>query len=215
MKDFLFKPAQAQCPVSALSGGEKNRLMLAVALARPSNFLVLDEPTNDLDMDTLDLLQEVLDEYPGTILIVSHDRDFLDKVATSLLYMKGDGTIMEHVGTYTDLLNKLKGIPEKEVKKSKSVPNQPLVSEKPKIQNKLSYKDKRLLEVLPVEIEQIENRIKEIEQILSEDVDLYTRDSEKFDSLTAELEECRFEKDEKENLWLEIQIKSEEIEGNG
>ena len=108
LKDFLFKPDQAQCPVSALSGGEKNRLMLAVALAKASNFLVLDEPTNDLDMDTLDLLQEVLDEYQGTILIVSHDRDFLDKVATSLLYMKGDGSIVEHIGSYTELLEKVK-----------------------------------------------------------------------------------------------------------
>ena len=99
LKDFLFKPDQAQCPVSTLSGGEKNRLMLALALAKQSNFLVLDEPTNDLDMDTLDLLQEVLDDYEGTILIVSHDRDFMDKVATSLIYMRGVGTVYEHVGS--------------------------------------------------------------------------------------------------------------------
>ena len=107
LKDFLFAPEQAQCPVAALSGGEKNRLMLALVLAKPSNFLVLDEPTNDLDMDTLDLLQEMLDEYEGTVLIVSHDRDFMDKVATSLLYMKGDGSVYEHVGSYTELLEKL------------------------------------------------------------------------------------------------------------
>lgn len=109
LKDFLFKPDQAHCPVAALSGGEKNRLMLAVALAQPSNFLVLDEPTNDLDMDTLDLLQEVLDDYQGTILIVSHDRDFLDRVVTSVIYMKGDGTVSEHAGSYSELLEKIKG----------------------------------------------------------------------------------------------------------
>ena len=99
LKDFLFRPDQAQCPVSALSGGEKNRLMLAVALAQPSNFLVLDEPTNDLDMDTLDLLQEVLDEYSGTVLLVSHDRDFIDRIVTSVIYMSGNGSIYEHAGS--------------------------------------------------------------------------------------------------------------------
>ena len=111
LKDFLFKPEQAQCPVAALSGGEKNRLMLAVALAKQSNFLVLDEPTNDLDMDTLDLLQEVLMEYDGTILLVSHDRDFIDRVVTSVIYMPGDGSVTEHAGSYSELLEKLRGKP--------------------------------------------------------------------------------------------------------
>lgn len=210
LKDFLFKPDQAQCPVSALSGGEKNRLMLAVALAKSSNFLVLDEPTNDLDMDTLDLLQEVLDEYPGTILIVSHDRDFLDKVATSLLYMKGDGTIYEHIGTYSELLDKLKGTPQKDSKKEQK-PTVSKVEPEVRISNKLSYKNKRLLEVLPSEIEDLEKRISEIEQRLTEDVDLYTRDPKAFDALTEELQEARFEKDDKETLWLELQMKAESL----
>lgn len=210
LKDFLFKPDQAQCPVSALSGGEKNRLMLALALAKASNFLVLDEPTNDLDMDTLDLLQEVLDEYQGTILIVSHDRDFLDKVATSLLYMKGDGTIMEHIGSYSELLDKLKGIPVKEVKKDKKVVAAPVQPEV-KISNKLSYKDKRLLEVLPQEIDELTQQIMEIEKILTEDVDLYTRDPQRFDDLTNRLQEARFDKDDKETQWLEIQLRAEEL----
>lgn len=123
LKDFLFRPDQAQCPVSALSGGEKNRLMLAVALAQPSNFLVLDEPTNDLDMDTLDLLQEVLDEYEGTILLVSHDRDFIDRVVTSVIYMPGDGSVSEHAGSYSDLLEKLKSkIPAKKENKKEALP---------------------------------------------------------------------------------------------
>lgn len=210
LKDFLFKPDQAQCPVSALSGGEKNRLMLAVALAKASNFLVLDEPTNDLDMDTLDLLQEVLDEYQGTILIVSHDRDFLDKVATSLLYMKGDGSIVEHVGSYTELLEKLKSSPIKEVKKVKTTETQK--EEKIKNINKLSYKDKRLLEVLPTEIKELEDKISELENILATDTDLYTRNPQEFDSIALKLEEYKSLKEEKETLWLEIEIKAEELE---
>ena len=210
LKDFLFKPDQAQCPVSALSGGEKNRLMLAVALAKASNFLVLDEPTNDLDMDTLDLLQEVLDEYQGTILIVSHDRDFLDKVATSLLYMKGDGSIVEHVGSYTELLEKLKSSPIKEVKKVKTTETPK--EEKIKNINKLSYKDKRLLEVLPTEIKELEDKISELENILATDTDLYTRNPQEFDSIALKLEEYKSLKEEKETLWLEIEIKAEELE---
>jgi len=206
LKDFLFKPDQAQCPVSALSGGEKNRLMLAVALAKQSNFLVLDEPTNDLDMDTLDLLQEVLDEYQGTILIVSHDRDFLDKVATSLLYMRGDGSIVEHIGAYSELLQKLKA--PMEVKKNKLPPA--TVREQKKVNTKMSYKDKRLLEILPDEIESLEKRIAQIEQQLSDDAEMYTRDPTLFDALTVELDNVRNEKEQKENLWLELQIKAEE-----
>ena len=212
LKDFLFKPDQAQCPVSALSGGEKNRLMLAVALARPSNFLVLDEPTNDLDMDTLDLLQEVLDEYQGTILIVSHDRDFMDKVATSLLYMKGDGTITEHVGSYSELLEKLRGTPEKKLPNPgrKEVSNTSLSNQKNGA-NKLSYKDKRLLEVLPDEIAVLEKRIAEIEQRLYTETDLYSRAPEEFDNLTKELKTSREEKEQKENIWLEIGLKADSL----
>ncbi|MBQ8870891.1 MAG: ABC-F family ATP-binding cassette domain-containing protein [Alphaproteobacteria bacterium] len=210
LKDFLFKPDQAQCPVSALSGGEKNRLMLAVALAKASNFLVLDEPTNDLDMDTLDLLQEVLDEYQGTILIVSHDRDFMDKIATSILYMKGDGSIVEHVGSYSELLEKLKNIPQKEVKKIARAND--VKEEKIKNINKLSYKDKRLLEVLPQEIEELEEKILQIENTLSTDTELYVKDANEFDKLTAQLEEYKALKEEKEILWLEIEIKAEKLE---
>ena len=209
LKDFLFKPEQAQCPVSALSGGEKNRLMLAVALARPSNFLVLDEPTNDLDMDTLDLLQEVLDEYEGTIIIVSHDRDFMDKVATSLLYMKGDGTVFEHVGTYTDLLEKLKSQNIKiEAKKAPTMP-----ATKPREKNKtvkLSFNEKYLLEHLPQEIEALEQEIKSIEIALG-NPNLYTDDPQKFDELTAALAAHKQAVEQKETQWLEIQLKMEEI----
>lgn len=210
LKDFLFKPAQAHCPVAALSGGEKNRLMLAVALAQPSNFLVLDEPTNDLDMDTLDLLQEVLDEYEGTVLIVSHDRDFLDRVVTSIIYMKGDGTLYEHAGSYSELLEKISGQPLKpEAKKIVTKPSERIQSPSNKRQ-KLSYNQQRLLNVLPQEIEQLEKDIAEIEEMLS-DTGLYTRDAEKFNQLTTAHAEKITLKEAKETQWLELQILAEEI----
>ena len=211
LKDFLFKPDQAQALVSTLSGGEKNRLMLAVALAKPSNFLVLDEPTNDLDMDTLDLLQEVLDEYEGTIIIVSHDRDFMDKVATSLLYMKGDGTVYEHVGTYTELLEKLKNKPEKQPAKKTPIKEEPKTREKNKTA-KLSFKEQYLLKTLPTEIEKLENDIKAIEIALG-NPNLYTDDPQKFDELTGALAANKAKLEEQENLWLELQLKAEELEG--
>lgn len=214
LKDFLFKPEQAHCPVGALSGGEKNRLMLAVALAMPSNFLVLDEPTNDLDMDTLDLLQEVLDDYAGTILIVSHDRDFLDRVVTSVIYMKGDGTVYEHAGSYSELLEKLKEqesrIPGKnEAKKAEkndkeSAPKNPGT-------RKLSYNQQRLLEVLPQEIETLEDEIGEIEKSLA-DPDLYSRNPDEFNRLSSELLNKQKAKETKENQWLDIQMLKEELE---
>lgn len=207
LKDFLFTPEQAQSPVSCLSGGEKNRLMLALSLARESNFLVLDEPTNDLDMETLDLLQEVLDEYQGTILLVSHDRDFLNKITTSMLYMRGDGTVIEHVGNYEELYekyiarhnannNSLVNKKEKPSAKTETSSNK---------SNRLTYKDQRLYEVLPQEIENIEHEIKKIEQALS-DAELYTSDKDKFYALTEKLKTLQEEKDLKETKWLEIEM---------
>ena len=212
LKDFLFKPDQAQCPVSTLSGGEKNRLMLAVALAKQSNFLVLDEPTNDLDMDTLDLLQEVLDDYEGTILIVSHDRDFMDKVATSLIYMRGDGTVYEHVGSYSELLEKLKGLPPKNNVRKTASKDEPKIREKNKTQ-KLSFKEQYLLNNLPKEIEKIGEENKAIEVALG-NANLYTDDPQKFDELTKKLAENKSKLEEMENQWLEVQIKAEELESN-
>ena len=215
LKDFLFRPDQAQCPVSALSGGEKNRLMLAVALAQPSNFLVLDEPTNDLDMDTLDLLQEVLDDYSGTVLLVSHDRDFIDRVVTSVIYMPGNGTVYEHAGSYSDLLSKLseqkisagvgavKKIIKKEPEKNISTSSQKTV--------RLSYNQQRLLNVLPEEIEQLEAKIYQTEQALS-DSNLYLQNPEEFGRLSKELEELNRQKEDKENMWLELQMLKESLE---
>ena len=211
LKDFLFRPDQAQCPVSTLSGGEKNRLMLAVALAQPSNFLVLDEPTNDLDMDTLDLLQEVLDEYEGTLLLVSHDRDFIDRVVTSVIYMPGDGTVSEHAGSYSELLEKLKNKtqPKKESKKVEAQKTETVKSEAKK-SGRLSYNQQRLLEVLPARISELEKKIRETEDALS-DSSLYTENPQKFDELTKQLEQFKAELETSENQWLEIEMLRESI----
>ena len=208
LKDFLFKPAQANCPVAALSGGEKNRLMLAKALAQPSNFLVLDEPTNDLDMDTLDLLQEVLDEYTGTILIVSHDRDFLDRVAGSIIYLKGDGTAYEHAGSYSDLLAKLKEKSAVQTKASQKTAPKPVSP--PKAVKKLSYNQQRMLEVLPQEIDALDKEIAALTAELS-NPDLYQSNPTRFDEASCALEEKQHEKASKEEAWLEVSILAESL----
>lgn len=215
LKDFLFKPEQAHCPVSALSGGEKNRLMLAVALAQPSNFLVLDEPTNDLDMDTLDLLQEVLDDYAGTLLIVSHDRDFLDRVVTSVIYMAGDGTVFENAGSYSDVLEKIKNKQpaNKEKENKKTAAAKPAKEERPapKKTARLSYNQQRLLEILPQKVQQLEKEIAETEQILA-DGSLYLENREKFEELSQKLVRLKQEAEDAENQWLEIQMIKESLE---
>ena len=211
LKDFLFKPAQAHCPVAALSGGEKNRLMLAKALAQPSNFLVLDEPTNDLDMDTLDLLQEVLDEYAGTILIVSHDRDFLDRVAGSIIYLKGDGSAYEHAGSYSELLEKLKETSTTQAKGNSKTTTKNIASVSENKQNKkLSYNQQRALEVLPQEIAQLEKEITALTAELS-DPDLYQANPQRFDEASTLLETKQQEKASKEEAWLEIELLKEEL----
>ena len=213
LKYYLFRPDQAQCPVSALSGGEKNRLMLAVALAQPSNFLVLDEPTNDLDMDTLDLLQEVLDDYAGTVLLVSHDRDFIDRVVTSVIYMPGDGTVYEHAGSYSDLLAKLSArtavAPVKKQPKPETA--RPPLPAAPARTVRLSYNQQRRLEVRAAAIEQLEKTISEISQSLS-DPDLYVADPEVFNRLSARLPELQEQKDSKETQWLELQMLKESLD---
>lgn len=209
LKDFLFTSAQANCPVGILSGGEKNRLMLALILSKPSNFLVLDEPTNDLDIDTLDLLQEVLDEYDGTVLIVSHDRDFLDKVAVSLLYMKGDGNIIEHVGTYSELIEnikktELKKQPPKEKEKLKQDTKPNSIKQK-----KLSFTQKHQLEKLPSEIDVLTKKASLLEEKLN-DPSLWEKSPSEFTKITTELSELKTKIEEKETLWLELEILASE-----
>ena len=212
LKDFLFRPDQAHCPVSALSGGEKNRLMLAVALAQPSNFLVLDEPTNDLDMDTLDLLQEVLSDYEGTMLIVSHDRDFLDRVVTSVIYMKGDGSVFENAGSYSEILQKINqqkatSLPNNNQKAVKNSQNE----NRSKKSAKLSYNQQRLLEILPQQIQNMEMKIAEIEQQLG-NADLYITNRGEFERLSSELISLKADIEKSENQWLELQLLKEELE---
>ncbi len=211
LKEFLFSPAQADTPVSVLSGGEKNRLILARDLAKPSNFLVLDEPTNDLDMDTLDLLQDALESYKGTILIVSHDRDFLDNTATSLLYMAGDGKVVEYVDSCSDLMRKLKEKEQKAAeaaKKTQEKTVKPVVKKEPAVP-RMSYKDKRLLEMLPDEIAALENEIKTLEEKLARP-DFYAADSAAFEKTAADLERAKAALDEKETRWLELEMLAQE-----
>lgn len=210
LKDFLFTPEQAKSPVSCLSGGEKNRLMLALSLARESNFLVLDEPTNDLDMDTLDLLEEVLDEYQGTILLVSHDRDFLNKITTSMLYMRGDGSVVEHIGTYEELHNRYIAGNKRDIKPVAAKKEQQSSANPTPKTNKLSYKDQRLYELLPQEVEKIEAEIISIEEALSNPI-LFTQNQNEFMRLTEKLQTLKQQKDDKEMQWLEIEMRRSEL----
>lgn len=212
LKDFLFKPSEANAPVSSLSGGEKNRLLLAKALAKPSNFLVLDEPTNDLDTDTLDLLQEALVNYRGTLLVVSHDRDFLDNVATSLLYLSGDGSVVEYVDSCTDMLEKVRlKEEEKQKKAAKTLPAEKKENQKPKTQTRrMSYKDRRLLENLPREIEILEAEIRLVESKMG-DPEFYARSPDEFRREAERLGTLKADLDAKETQWLELNMLAEEL----
>lgn len=216
MKDFLFRPEQARTPVGVLSGGERGRLALACALAQPSNLLVLDEPTNDLDLETLDLLQEMLDDYPGTVLLVSHDRDFLDRVATSVLVAQGDGRWIEYAGGYSDMLAQTGGNAPAERGPIASETGSETAKEKNNAKSersskKLTYKDKLALEKLPQEIDRLEKLIVALRETLS-DPALYSKDPAKFaktgDALTAA--EAALSAAEEE--WLLLEMKKEELE---
>ena len=159
LQDFLFSPERARAPITRLSGGERNRLLLARLFAQPSNLLVMDEPTNDLDVETLELLEELLLDYSGTLLLVSHDRDFLDNVVTSTLVLEGNGTLGEYVGGYSDWLRQRPAATQSAPAAPKpaspaAAPANPAAAKK-----KLSYKDQRELEQLPARIEQLETDI--------------------------------------------------------
>ena len=214
MKDFLFSPEQARTPIKELSGGERARLMLARVLSRPANLLILDEPTNDLDMETLDLLQELVSNFPGTVLLVSHDRDFLDRTVTSIIAPEGNGRWLEYAGGYSDMIAQRKGreIEQKNVAKS-SAPQTSAPAERAKreTKQKLSYKQKYALEKLPSEIDALHDEIAKMEKEFS-DPDLYTKNAKRFEELSHLLEQKRKDLEAKENEWLELEMLKEELE---
>ena len=214
MKDFLFSPEQARTPIKELSGGERARLMLARVLSRPANLLILDEPTNDLDMETLDLLQELVSNFPGTVLLVSHDRDFLDRTVTSIIAPEGNGRWLEYAGGYSDMIAQRKGreIEQKNVAKSSSPQTSaPAERGKRETKQKLSYKQKYALEKLPSEIDALHDEIAKMEKEFS-DPDLYSKNAKRFEELSRLLEQKRKDLEIKENEWLELEMLKEELE---
>lgn len=211
LKEFLFTENQIRGQVSILSGGEKNRLLLAKALANPGNLLVLDEPTNDLDMDTLDLLVECLQQYNGTLIVVSHDRDFLDRTVTSTYVVPETGIVQEYVGGYSDIEHHLKAaqksairVRPKEIQLEKLPPSN--------LPKRLSYNLKREWEELPKKIKILEERIEELSMSL-EDTTLYEKNPHKFGTLSEELQQCQEELDKAETRWLELEILANELLG--
>jgi len=217
MKDFLFPPEQARTPVSVLSGGERARLLLAVALASPSNLLVLDEPTNDLDLETLDLLEEMLADYPGTLIVVSHDRDFLDRVATSILVSEGDGEWLEYAGGYSDMIaQRGQGVDARKAaerardEKSNTIVNASPTSAQGK--RKLSFNEKHLLETLPERVAALGRDIEKLRLVLA-DPALYTKDRPRFDKASELLSRAEADLAASEEQWLALEMLREEVEG--
>jgi len=205
MKDFLFRPEQARTPVGTLSGGERGRLLLAAALAKPSNLLVLDEPTNDLDLETLDLLQEMLTEYTGTVVVVSHDRDFLDRVATSVLAAEGDGRWVEYAGGYSDMLAQRGevAVAEKAGKKA-AAKSTPAPAPAP-VAKKMSFKEQHELKTLTADIDKLHNEVQRLDTILATP-GLYEKDPKKFAATTDALGVLHAKMAAVEERWLELEM---------
>jgi len=212
MKDFLFLPEQARTPIHALSGGERGRLQLARGLRLPSNFLVLDEPTNDLDLETLDLLQELVADYDGTVIIVSHDRDFLDRTVTRTIAYEGPGQWQIYAGGYQDVIaQRGHGVKARKAEKEKRKAAQGKPDTKPQAKGKLSYKHKFRLEKLPAEMAALEAEISGLEKEMS-DPELFTRDSDQFNAVIKSLEARRVALEKAENEWLELELLREASE---
>ncbi|MBT3140820.1 ATP-binding cassette domain-containing protein [Ruegeria litorea] len=205
LKEFLFDERQARAPVRSLSGGEKARLLLAKLMAHSSNLLVMDEPTNDLDVETLDLLQELLDDYDGTVLLVSHDRDFLDRVATTTVAMEGNGTATVYAGGWSDYIAQRTPIEEEKLEKAKT--SKPKVKQESKAKAGLSFAEKHRLEKLPSEIERLEAEIAKLEELMA-DPELYTREPVKFQKATDALVQRQEKLSASEEEWLELEEKA-------
>jgi ATP-binding cassette subfamily F protein uup len=213
MRDFLFPPEQARTPIGKLSGGERGRLMLARALAQPSNLMVLDEPTNDLDIETLDLLQELLGDYSGSILIVSHDRDFLDRVATSVIVGEGDGRWVEYAGGYSDMVAQrgygLAGPLAAPAETAEKPERRPADRTAPR--RKLGFNERRALESLPQRIEKLRAELAGLERKLA-DADFPVREPAAFSEATKAYAELRDALAGAEDEWLGLEILREELE---
>lgn len=211
MKDFLFGPEQANTPVGVLSGGERGRLTLARAFATPSNLLVLDEPTNDLDLETLELLQERLAEYPGTVLLVSHDRDFLDRVVTSVIATEGDGRWVEYAGGYSDMLaQRAPVVAPAAVAKRRATPETKKRPTGPA--RRMSFKDRHALDSLPGRIATLQAEVARLGAVLA-DSSFYARDPKRFGEVTTALAVAQDGVAAAEEQWLALEMLREEIEG--
>jgi ATP-binding cassette subfamily F protein uup len=210
LKDFLFEPGMVEAKIGSLSGGERSRLLLAREFARRSNLLVLDEPTNDLDLETLDLLQEVIGDYEGTVLIVSHDRDFLERTVTITLGLDGSGKVDVVAGGYEDWVRQRKQDAATARAAAAPAARAAPAAAPSRPRTKLSYKDQRDYDLLPGRIEEIEAQIARDEALLA-DPELYTRDHARFAALTAGIEKARAERDAAEERWLALAEQVEEL----
>ncbi|MCH2328764.1 MAG: ATP-binding cassette domain-containing protein [Rhodobacterales bacterium] len=207
LKEFLFDPSALRAPVRSLSGGEKSRLILAKLMAKKSNLLLLDEPTNDLDIETLDLLQEILCDYDGTIILISHDRDFVEQVATRVLFFEGNGNIIDFTGGYRSYLNNRSVDKSRKNTDRKSVKSKTMMDLRAKKKNvNLSFTDHHRLREIPREVERLELEIKKLEDFLSID-DLYLSDQKKFDKASTALAERKLKLDEIMEEWLLLEDK--------
>ena len=217
MKDFLFAPEQARTPLGVLSGGERGRLMLARALAKPSNLLVLDEPTNDLDLETLDVLEEMLGEYAGTVILISHDRDFLDRVVNAVIAPQRDGRWVEYAGGYSDMLAQrgedlaraaVKPAAPRTARDAKTAaPGERILGKR-----RLSFHEKHALETLPTTIVALAARVRALHERL-DDPGLYGRDRKTFEDASAALAAAQTELAAAEEKWLELEMLREELGG--
>jgi ABC transport system ATP-binding/permease protein len=216
LKDFLFAPEQARTPVSVLSGGERNRLLIARALAQPANLMILDEPTNDLDLETLDLLEEMLGDYAGTLVLVSHDRDFLDRTVDTVLVAEGEGRWVAYAGGYTDMVaQRGAGVASRSTAASASRAASPASSSAPSAapaaRRKLGFKDQHALKVLPERIAALESQIGRLRDALG-DADLFAREPARFAKLTQDLADAEASLAEAEDRWLELEILRADLE---